>query len=110
MTEKTRKLLTDAINACTAAEGFVAGLTFGQYESNLLLRSAVERQLEILGEALHRALKLEPELERDIPNVHRAIAVRNRIVHGYDVVDDEIVWDILEHFIVPLKSSLQSMI
>ncbi len=55
-------------------------------------RSAVERQLEILGEACGRLAKLEPVLLDAVTNMRLAIAMRHRIIHGYDAVDDEIVY------------------
>ena len=55
-------------------------------------RSAVERQLEILGEACARLAKLEPALVDSVKNLKLAVDLRNRIIHGYDSVDDEIVY------------------
>jgi uncharacterized protein with HEPN domain len=55
MTDAVKKRLHDALRACDAILKFVDGVRFGTYESDLLLRSAVERQLEIIGEALGRA-------------------------------------------------------
>ena len=55
-------------------------------------RSAVERQLEILGEACSRLARLEPTLITSVSNLKLAIDLRNRIIHGYDAVDDEIVY------------------
>lgn len=55
-------------------------------------RSAVERQLEILGEACARLARMEPSLLGSVANMKLAIDLRNRIIHGYDAVDDEIVY------------------
>lgn len=59
------------------------------------LRSAVERQFEILGEALHRLSRQAPEVAARITGVSHMIAFRHILVHGYDVVDPEILWDII---------------
>ena len=61
-----------------------------------MLRSAVERQFEIIGEALVQALRLDLSLSSRISNTGRIIAFRNRLIHGYASIADEIVWGILE--------------
>ncbi len=95
MRPEVTKLLYDARSACLAIEAFTAGADFGRYASDALLRSAVERQFEIIGEALGRALRLDPALEHRIPEIHRIVGLRNRLIHGYDSVDDQLVWDLV---------------
>ena len=92
MTDKTPKLLVDALGAIDSAREFVAGISFAEYADDKMRRSAVERQLEILGEACARLAKLEPALAGSVVNLKLAIDLRNRIIHGYDSVDDEIVY------------------
>ena len=92
MTDKTPKLLVDALGAIDSAREFVAGISLAQYTTDKMRRSAVERQLEILGEACARLAKLEPALIESVVNLKLAIDLRNRIIHGYDTVDDEIVY------------------
>lgn len=92
MTDKTPKLLVDALGAIDLAREFVAGITLLDYSADKMRRSAVERQLEILGEACSRLAKLEPALVGSVTNLKLAIDLRNRIIHGYDSVDDEIVY------------------
>lgn len=60
-----------------------------------MLRSAVERQLEIVGEALGQAAHDDDSVADKIPALPRIVALRNRVIHGYDSVDNEIVWDIV---------------
>ncbi len=57
-----------------------------------MMRSAVERQLGIIGEALNRLARVDPELAGRIPDIGRIVGFRNVLAHGYDVVDDEVVW------------------
>ena len=90
-----KKRLLDAQRAAETASGFCQGKTLDQYRKDELLRSGVERQLEILGEALNRALAEEPGLEKKIPEARRIVGIRNRIIHGYDSVDDEIIWNVV---------------
>lgn len=92
MTDKTPKLLVDALGAIDAAREFIAGISLSEYTASKMRRSAVERQLEILGEACSRLAKLEPALIASVVNLKLAIDLRNRIIHGYDSVDDEIVY------------------
>lgn len=96
MNANVSKRLRDARQACRAIAGFTDGLTFGGYEESLLVRSAVERQLGILGEALKRARDDDPDLDGHIPEIRQILGLRNRVIHGYDAVDDEIVWDVAQ--------------
>ena len=95
VTDKGKKRLLDAYRACDAIQEFVSGEAFGTYRSDLLLRSAVERQLEIIGEALSQAASENKELEEQIPAIPHNVALRNRVIQGHDRVDDEIVWDVV---------------
>jgi uncharacterized protein with HEPN domain len=92
MTDKVPKLLFDGLGAIAASQEFVAGCSMGQYMGDKMRRSAVERQLEILGEACSRIARIEPTVIDLVPNLKLAIDLRNRIIHGYDAVDDEIVY------------------
>lgn len=110
MTDEVRKRLLDAYGACEAIHQFISGVDFATYEDDLLLRSAVERQLEIIGEALGQAANENETLEEQIPAIPRIVALRNRVIHGYDSVDDEIVWDIVQNNIPALRNRLRDLI
>lgn len=110
MTDEVRKRLLDAYDACDAVQQFIGDIDFATYESDLLIRSAVERQLEIIGEALGQAANREEDLEEQIPAIPRIVALRNRVIHGYGTVDDEIVWDIVQNNVPALKSRLQDLL
>lgn len=75
-------------------DGFVAGRTWGDYEDDPMLRSAVERQFEIVGEALNRLSQVDPPLAAEIRDLPRIVAFRNVLVHGYATIDDAIVWEV----------------
>jgi uncharacterized protein with HEPN domain len=92
MTDRRPKLLFDALSAIDAARSFAAGKSIDDYEADLLLRSAVERQLEILGEACMRLAKDDPALFERLPETRLAVGLRNRIIHGYDAVDNLTVY------------------
>ena len=102
------KCLLDAAEACRAIEHFVRGFSFVQNEKNLLLRSGVERQFEILGEALRRAEVIDATLIEKLPDMRLIIGMRNRIIHGYDSVDNRIVWDAVQTHIPPLAAWLDA--
>jgi len=110
MKREVQKRLVDASTACERIAEFVSGKQFSEYEASHLLRSAVERQFEIIGEALNKAAAIEPTLTTDVPELRRIVGPRNRLIHGYDNVDDEILWDVVQRKLVPLKGPLDGML
>ncbi|HEX6564495.1 MAG TPA: HepT-like ribonuclease domain-containing protein, partial [Chthoniobacterales bacterium] len=89
---EAKKLLLDMADACRNVEQFTTQSTLNDYLASELLRSAVERKFEIIGEALVRLRQKDPETFLKISSGNQAIAFRNRLVHGYDVIDHETVW------------------
>jgi uncharacterized protein with HEPN domain len=75
MQTKKKKRLLDAFTACQAIETFVTDYTFADYEQNLMLCSAVERQFEIIGEALHQAEVEDPEVTDLMPELRRIVGM-----------------------------------
>ena len=110
MTDRSPKLLVDALGAIQLAQAFVSGCVLQEYLVDKMRRSAVERQLEILGEASARLVKLEPALAGAVPNLKLAIDLRNRIIHGYDSVDDEIVYWTVVDDLEGLKMELSDLL
>jgi uncharacterized protein with HEPN domain len=108
--DETKKRLLDALEACRAIQQFTAGSNFAAYAADAMRRPAVERKFEILGEALHRAEESAPELTGRFPEIRRIIGMRNRIIHGYDAVDDEIVWDTVQRKIPALLEHLSTFL
>jgi len=78
---------------------------FTEYMDNKLLRRAIEREIEIIGEAINRALKKDPNL--DIENARRIVDTRNWVIHGYDKVDDVIVWGIVNNYLPKLQKEIK---
>ncbi len=109
MQPDARKYLLDALNACKAIASFTEEVSLPDYSENLLLRSAVERQFEIMGEAFNRLDDIEPEYRHIYPEVGKIIGMRNRIIHGYDSVDDAIIWDAARNHIPKLDAWLSSL-
>lgn len=88
--------LHDIARAGKALKSFVAGCTFDHYISDEQLRSAVERKFEVMGEALNRIRRDDPNVLQRIRQHRDIISFRNILVHGYDAIDDQIVWSVIE--------------
>ena len=74
------------------------------------LRRAFEREFEIVGEALSRLSKLDPDVAKQIPELRQVVDFRNRIIHGYDAIDDEIVWKAIQRDVPPLRARLAALL
>lgn len=110
MNDRSPKLLVDALDAIAASQEFVAQRSLLDYANNKMCRSAVERQLEILGEACARLVKLEPSLVESVVDLRLAIDLRNRIIHGYDSVDDEVVYLTVKGDLNGLRDALRALL
>lgn len=104
------KFLFDALEACDLLERFTRGKSFEDYSSDPMLRSAVERQLEIVGEALNRALRLDPSLADGISDAPRIVAFGNRLAHGCAGVSDPVVWGVLEGSLPRLRREVRALL
>jgi uncharacterized protein with HEPN domain len=102
--------LWDMLQAARSIENFIEGQTLADYESDELLRSAVERQFLIIGEAATQALRHFPAIESEISDIPRIIAFRNRLVHGYAVVSDVVVWAIAHDELPQLRRDIESLL
>jgi uncharacterized protein with HEPN domain len=107
MSERLPKHLDDALYAARLALRFLSGRTLAEYRADELLRSAVERQVGIVGEACRRALADTPALVERLPDAAKAVAMRNRIVHGYDTIDHTLVFNTVTTSFPALASELQ---
>jgi uncharacterized protein with HEPN domain len=110
MTEKQLKFLYDIKLAIDDIESYfeTETRTFDNYTKNSLLKRAIERNLEIIGEAINRILKEDPSFP--IENAKKIIGLRNQIIHGYDSVSDENIWGIIMIHLPKLKSEINTMI
>jgi uncharacterized protein with HEPN domain len=90
------KYFFDIAQACDLSAQFTKRKTFNDYVADAMLRSAVERQFEVIGEAVREAVRRDPSLADRISDVERIIAFRNRLIHAYASVADEVVWGIVE--------------
>ena len=110
MQRDARALLWDAQQAAAAITQFTAGLDAASYRASPLIRSAVERQFEIIGEALNRLSKEAPDLADRVPNLRRIVGFRNVLTHGYAVVDDGRVWEIVTSLLPSLRATMTALL
>jgi uncharacterized protein with HEPN domain len=104
MKRDPRAYLWDVREAADAIISFIKGRSFEDYASDLMLRSAVERQFSIIGEALSQLSRVDPGLSAYIPELRRVVAFRNVLIHGYDEIDNAGVWRIVQADLAPLRA------
>ncbi len=107
---EAKKCLEDVRQAAQLVLQFTAGKSFADYEGDALLRSGVERQFEIIGEAINRLSKIDPALVAGMPEAPRIIAFRNILIHRYDIVDNHVVWDVVQRNLGPLHVQVESLL
>ncbi len=110
MPHDVRKLLWDARDSLDAISVFLEGKSYDDFAADRLLRSGVERQFEIAGEALAKLARLDPEVARGIPDLRRAVAFRNVLIHAYAEVDPELVWRIAKENLPGLRKRLDELL
>ncbi|WP_372946732.1 DUF86 domain-containing protein [Mariniphaga sp.] len=110
MDEKILKWLYDIRNALNEIDGYFTNLPldFTYYKNNTILKRAVERDLEIIGEAVKRILNNDPNFP--IENARRIVGLRNQIIHAYDNISDENIWAIIIKHLPLLKNEVENMI
>jgi len=94
MPPRVRALLFDIEHAALGIQSFVAGRTLDDLKNDLMLRSAVERQFEIIGEAMTRLRAESPEMCSRISEHQKIVGFRNVLIHGYDSINADITWRI----------------
>ena len=88
---------------------FTAARQLEDYLGDVLLRSAVERQFEIIGESMSRLARAEPTVATQIPDYRRIIAFRNILIHGYAQVDDRLVWDVVQSYLPQFRDTVNAL-
>lgn len=104
------KLLWDARQAAERIARFTQGKTWDDYQGDELLRSAVERQFEIIGEAFGRLRQIDSGTAQTIAELPRIVAFRNILIHGYATVDDRLVWGVVQTHLEPLRGVLMRLL
>ncbi len=101
--------LWDARDAAQRIARFTAGRSYDDYLADEMLRSAVERQFEIIGEAFAGLRRAAPELAAGVPNLLRIIAF-NVLIHGYATVNDQLVWAVVVNDLPKLLAKLDGLL
>lgn len=81
---------------------------FENFQKDLRTKKAIERNLEIIGEAISRILKKDNSIK--ISNARKIVDTRNRIIHGYDTVSDEVIWGIVINYLPKLKDEVKDLL
>ena len=110
MQRDARCYLWDALKAAEAVQTFLRGKTYEAFIDDDLVRSAVERQLQIIGEALSQLARVDPQTASNVAELPRIIAFRNILVHGYAAIDYATVWRLIEDKLPELQSNLTMLL
>lgn len=110
MDSQTRTWLYDILQSIEEIESYFTDKPkiFEEYLKDIRTKRAVERNLEIIGEAVNRIRKSESQ--QIILNADKIVATRNRIIHGYDKISDELIWSILINHIPKLKKEILELL
>jgi uncharacterized protein with HEPN domain len=100
----------DILNAINEIESFYIDQKkeFAIYQVDIKTKRAVERNIEIIGEAMNRILKNDADIT--ITNSRKFVDVRNRIIHGYDSVSDDIIWGIVIRYLPILQTEIETLL
>jgi uncharacterized protein with HEPN domain len=110
MPRDVRAYLSDIVDACRAIEAAVSGLDFAGYAESRLVRSSVEREFIIIGEAVAALSHVYPRIFDAISNSRRIVDFRNQLTHEYPTVDDALVWAIVTNDVALLSKESASLL
>jgi len=110
MDEEIKAWLYDILQSINEIEDYFTDQPkqFEAYTKDIKTKRAVERNLEIIGEAANRIVKANPNFT--LTNVKQIIGTRNRIIHGYDTISDELIWSIIINHLPQLKSETEEIL
>jgi uncharacterized protein with HEPN domain len=113
MDERIEKWLVDILSALDEIETFTKTAeprNFNLYKENLIVKRAVERNLEIIGEAMNRIIKVDFAITEQVPESKSIINLRNHIIHAYDNISDEIIYSIVITHLPKLRIQIQELL
>ena len=110
MDNSIKTWLYDILNSINEIESYFVDTPkiFEIYQNDLRTKRAIERNIEIIGEAMNRILKENNSIE--ISNSRKIVDVRNRIIHGYDSVSDDVIWGIVIKNLPVLKTEVSHLL
>ena len=110
MLQKYLTWLEDLVRSCEYIASDTSEMTFDDYLSDRRTRQAVERNFEIIGEVLIRLERADPMLVARISRHRQVIDFQNRIAHGYDDIDEDLVWEIIQNAVPVLRAEAEAII
>ncbi len=110
MQRKPQAYLSDILESCDAIDSAVAGMQIADYLENRLVRSAVEREFTIIGEAVLALSHKAPDVFASITGARRIVDFRNRLTHEYPTVDDELVWGLVKVDLQVLRNECEALL
>jgi uncharacterized protein with HEPN domain len=110
MNDEVKKNLIDILQSTEEIQGFTKGMDFQAYRDSPVTQRAVERDFEIIGEALNRIKRIDERVLEDISEHQRIIGFRNILIHGYDMVDEMIVWNAVRNHLPLLEKEIQELL
>ena len=110
MKRETAKRLLDARNACADIERYTTPEMLAALPDRRSLFLILYQLIKIVAEALNGAAKFEPDIGESIPSLRQVVDPRNRLIHGYDAVDDSIVWQVATERIPALRKRLDELL
>ncbi len=109
MNNEIKTWLKDIEQAITEINSFIPELrNFKDFQKDLKTKRAVERNIEIIGEAMTRILKVYPDVK--ISDTRKIVDTRNRIIHGYDTVSEDILWGIIVRSLPSLEKEVKDLL
>lgn len=106
---RIKKYLYDIQTSINSIDDFLGDKRdFFEYKKNKLLRRGIEREIEIIGEAMNNILKIQPDCS--IENARKIVDTRNWVIHAYDNVDDIVIWNIVSNHLPKLKVEIDSLL
>lgn len=107
---EAKSILYDIHLAVNRIQEFTRDASLADYQGNAMMRSAVERQCEIIGEAVNRLSQIDSDTASRITAHRRIVNFRNQLIHGYFVVDDRAVWDVVQVHLPTLGSEVEALL
>jgi len=110
MQPKAAKLLDDILDAAAFIQEVTRGKALADYQGDRLLRQGIERNFEIIGEALNRLTRVDADTAARIGHASVIVVFRNVLAHGYDIIDDERVWQTIVEDVPALRRQVDALL
>jgi uncharacterized protein with HEPN domain len=110
MRPEVKKFLSDALECAVEIEGFSRGKTLADMDHDSMLRAAIYHKFVIIGEALTQMRRIDEATFERISEVHRIVGFRNQIIHGYQIIRNNVTWQIIQDKLPILRRELEELL